>query len=215
MAKNKVLRSYSAKNGRPTGRFCDPCGHFIDRQRELRDSADDSGGVDGAGKCAFIASVAACVNGSPAQTLAKNTLRTGLLGSLDTLATYVDLTAANDPQKIVSSGFESKIMPPGRERVRHRAQRRFYPSRTRRRASLGLNCSWRIMRGVTSWNTRRAERCVVTLHSRMRRRGADGFDGGHDVFHPRDGDGFGQSGDGLVRRGAAHGDVSPWGRPSK
>jgi hypothetical protein len=55
---------------------------------------------------AFIASVAACLNGSQAQTLAKKTMRTGLLGSLDTLATYVDLTAANDPQKIVSSGFE-------------------------------------------------------------------------------------------------------------
>jgi hypothetical protein len=54
----------------------------------------------------FITSVAACLNGSPANTLAKNTLRAALLGSLDTLATYVDLTSANDAQKIVSAGFD-------------------------------------------------------------------------------------------------------------
>jgi hypothetical protein len=45
------------------------------------------------------------VNGTPAQTLAKNTLRTALIATLDQLATYVELTAANDAQKIISSGF--------------------------------------------------------------------------------------------------------------
>jgi hypothetical protein len=53
----------------------------------------------------FITSAAAALNGTPAQTLAKKTLHDGLIGSLDTLATYVELTANNDPQIIVSSGF--------------------------------------------------------------------------------------------------------------
>jgi hypothetical protein len=54
----------------------------------------------------FITSVAAAVNGTPAQTLAKKTLRAALIASLDTLTTYVELTANNDPQKILSSGFD-------------------------------------------------------------------------------------------------------------
>ncbi len=54
----------------------------------------------------FITLVAAAVNGTPAQTLAKNTLRGQLITSLDTLATYVELTANNDAQKILLSGFE-------------------------------------------------------------------------------------------------------------
>jgi hypothetical protein len=53
----------------------------------------------------FNTAVSACVNGTPANTLAKNTLRAALIATLDQLATYVELTANNDPQKIVSSGF--------------------------------------------------------------------------------------------------------------
>jgi hypothetical protein len=53
----------------------------------------------------FNTAVSACVNGTPANTLAKNTLRAALIATLDQLATYVELTANNDPQKIISSGF--------------------------------------------------------------------------------------------------------------
>lgn len=53
----------------------------------------------------FNAAVAACVNGTPAQTLDKNTKRDALIAALDQLASYVELTAANDPAKIISSGF--------------------------------------------------------------------------------------------------------------
>ncbi|HEY2329538.1 MAG TPA: hypothetical protein VGI63_06965 [Verrucomicrobiae bacterium] len=53
----------------------------------------------------FIASVAAAVNGTPANTLDKNTKRTALIALLDQLATYVELQSNNDPAKMLSSGF--------------------------------------------------------------------------------------------------------------
>ena len=54
---------------------------------------------------AFNTAVAACVNGTQAQTLDKKLKRAALIASLDQLASYVDLTAVNDAQKILSSGF--------------------------------------------------------------------------------------------------------------
>jgi hypothetical protein len=45
------------------------------------------------------------VNGTQADTMAKNTLRTALIATLDQQATYVELTANGDAQKIISSGF--------------------------------------------------------------------------------------------------------------
>jgi hypothetical protein len=53
----------------------------------------------------FNTAVSACVDGTQADTLTKNTLKTALIATLDQLANYVELTANNDPQKIVSSGF--------------------------------------------------------------------------------------------------------------
>ena len=53
----------------------------------------------------FNSAVAAAVHGTPANTLAKNTLRTALIALLDQEATYVELVANNDPAKILSSGF--------------------------------------------------------------------------------------------------------------
>jgi hypothetical protein len=54
---------------------------------------------------AFNTAVANAVNGTPAQTLDKNNKREALIGTLDQLAAYVELTANNDSAKIVSSGF--------------------------------------------------------------------------------------------------------------
>jgi hypothetical protein len=53
----------------------------------------------------FNTSVAACVNGTPLDTVNKLNLATALLALLNQLATYVELTANNDPAKILSSGF--------------------------------------------------------------------------------------------------------------
>ena len=53
----------------------------------------------------YLAAVAACVHGTPSDTLDKNTKRAALITTLDTIATYVELTANNDPAKILSAGF--------------------------------------------------------------------------------------------------------------
>jgi hypothetical protein len=53
----------------------------------------------------FNTAVAACLDGTSADTLAKKTLRAALIATLDLLANYVEFTANNDPQIIISSGF--------------------------------------------------------------------------------------------------------------
>lgn len=53
----------------------------------------------------FIAAAAASLHGTPSDTLNKKNLREALLVLLNQLATYVELTANNDPAKILSSGF--------------------------------------------------------------------------------------------------------------
>jgi hypothetical protein len=53
----------------------------------------------------FNTSAANALNGTPADTLDKNTKRAALIAALDQLATYVDLTANGDAAKIISSGF--------------------------------------------------------------------------------------------------------------
>jgi hypothetical protein len=54
----------------------------------------------------FNTAVATAMSGSIADTLNKNMLRTALINTLDTLATYVELTSNNDPVKLISSGFD-------------------------------------------------------------------------------------------------------------
>ena len=65
------------------------------------------------------------------------------------------------------------------------------------------------MRGATLWNSLPRGRPVQAgdVHERERC-GVDRIDVRDDVFHPSAGDGFGQPGDGVVRRGATHGDVN-------
>jgi hypothetical protein len=53
----------------------------------------------------FNVAVAASLNGTQADTLAKKVKREALIATLDQLASYVELTALNDAQKILSSGF--------------------------------------------------------------------------------------------------------------
>ena len=105
MAKNKVLRSYAAKSDGQLGDFALHVATSLTGNGSFTTPPMTPASLTAQAN-GFITSVAACVGGSPAQTLAKNTLRDQLIGSLDTLATYVDLTAANDAQKIVSAGFE-------------------------------------------------------------------------------------------------------------
>lgn len=53
----------------------------------------------------FSKSVAACVNGTPAQTADKNGKRASLIAVLNQVAAYVELTANNDVEKMLASGF--------------------------------------------------------------------------------------------------------------
>jgi hypothetical protein len=102
--KNHVLRDYSGKTDGQLGDFA------LHVATDLTGNANfttppvtPAALTTQAGN--FNTAVSACVNGTPAQTLTKNTLRAALVATLDQLATYVELTANNDPQKIVSSGF--------------------------------------------------------------------------------------------------------------
>ena len=49
--------------------------------------------------------MAASLHGTPSDTLDKNTKRTALINALDNIVTYVELTANNDPAKMLSAGF--------------------------------------------------------------------------------------------------------------
>jgi len=105
MAKNKVLRNYAAKSDGQLGDFALHVAASLTGNVNFTTPPITPANLTTQGN-GFSTSVAACVGGTPANTLAKKTLRDALIGSLDTLATYVDLTAANDAQIIVSAGFE-------------------------------------------------------------------------------------------------------------
>ena len=102
--KNHVLRDYSTKTDGQLGDFA------LHVATDLTGNANfttppvtPAALTTQAGN--FNTAVSACVNGTPTNTLTKNTLRAALIATLDLLATYVELTANNDPQKIISSGF--------------------------------------------------------------------------------------------------------------
>ena len=104
MAKNHIIRSY---NGLPDGQLGDFALHIatsLTGNGNFTTPPITTGALT-TQATAYNVSVAACVNGTPAQTLDKNTKRDALINTLDTLANYVELTANNDPQKIISSGF--------------------------------------------------------------------------------------------------------------
>jgi len=102
--KNHVLRDYSGKTDGQLGDFAlhvatDLTGNANFTTPPVTPAALTTQATG------FNTAVSACVNGTPAQTLTKNTLRAALIATLDQMAVYVELTANNDPQKIVSSGF--------------------------------------------------------------------------------------------------------------
>ncbi|HEY1717784.1 MAG TPA: hypothetical protein VGH42_05740 [Verrucomicrobiae bacterium] len=102
--KNHILRDYSTKTDGQLGDFAlhvatDLTGNANFTTPPVTPAALTTQATG------FNTAVSACVNGTPANTLTKNTLRAALVATLDQLATYVELTANNDPQKIISSGF--------------------------------------------------------------------------------------------------------------
>jgi hypothetical protein len=102
--KNHVLRDYSTKTDGQLGDFGLHIATTLTGNPNFLTPPAVLGSLQTMSNL-FNTAVAACVNGTPSQTLAKNTQRTGLIGTLDQLATYVELTANGDPQKILSSGF--------------------------------------------------------------------------------------------------------------
>jgi hypothetical protein len=53
----------------------------------------------------FLAAMAVCQDGTKQDTLHKNALRDALISQLDELAAYVEITAKNNAEVMVSSGF--------------------------------------------------------------------------------------------------------------
>src|SRR5207237_603645 len=56
----------------------------------------------------FIAKVSAALSGGSVNTAAKNNSREALLGMLRQLATYVQLKCNNNPELLLSSGFDAQ-----------------------------------------------------------------------------------------------------------
>lgn len=105
MAKNHVLRGYAQKMDGQLGDVAlhvatslNGNGNFI--TPPLTPAAITTQAT------ALNVAVAKAIHGTPADTLDKNTKRDALIAALDMLANYVELMAGNDPQKILSSGFE-------------------------------------------------------------------------------------------------------------
>ena len=102
--KNRVLRDYSGKTDGQLGDFAlhiatSMTGNVNFTTPPIAPAALTTQATG------FNASVANAVNGTPANTLDKNTKRAALIATLDQLAAYVELTANNDAAKIISSGF--------------------------------------------------------------------------------------------------------------
>jgi hypothetical protein len=102
--KNHVLRDYSTKTDGQLGDFALHVATSLTGNANFTTPPVTPAALT-TQATGFNTAVSACVNGTPAQTLTKNTLRAALVATLDQLAAYVELTANNDPQKIISSGF--------------------------------------------------------------------------------------------------------------
>ena len=101
--KNRVLRDYSSKTDGQLGDFGLHIATSLTGNANFATPPMPPAALTTQAN-GFNTSVAA-LNGTQANTITKNNLRTSLLGSLDQLATYVELTANGDAGKIVSSGF--------------------------------------------------------------------------------------------------------------
>jgi hypothetical protein len=101
--KNRVLRDYSSKTDGQLGDFGLHIATSLTGNANFTTPPMPPAALTTQAN-GFNTSVAA-LNGTQANTITKNNLRTSLLGSLDQLATYVELTANGDAGKIVSSGF--------------------------------------------------------------------------------------------------------------
>ncbi len=102
--KNHVLRDYSGKTDGQLGDFALHVATDLTGNANFTTPPVTPAALT-AQATGFNTAVSACVNGTPANTLTKNTLRAALVATLDQLAAYVELTANNDPEKIISSGF--------------------------------------------------------------------------------------------------------------
>ena len=104
MAKNKIIRSYHGLSDAQFGDFGLHIANALAGNATFPTPPTTAAALT-TQTDAYITAVAACLHGTPSDTLAKNTQRTALITTLDTLATYVELTANNDPAKILSAGF--------------------------------------------------------------------------------------------------------------
>lgn len=104
MAKYHLLRDYSRLMDAPLGDFALHVATMLTGNAKLPAPPVTPAVLTTAAN-GFIASIAACVDGNKQDTLTKNNLRNGLIGNLNDIANYVELTAKNDPQIMASSGY--------------------------------------------------------------------------------------------------------------
>jgi hypothetical protein len=104
MAKNKLLRNYTQKSDAQLGEYALHIATSLTGNANFATPPITSAALTTQAN-AFNTAVAACENGTPANTIDKNNKRGALLAVLDTLVTYVELQSNNDAAKLVSSGF--------------------------------------------------------------------------------------------------------------
>ncbi len=106
MAKNKLLRNYTQKSDPELGEFALHVATSLTGNANFT-TPPITGLVLTTQANGFITAVALVTNGgSQANTIDKVNKREALETALDTVATYVELTALNDAAKLVSSGFQ-------------------------------------------------------------------------------------------------------------
>ena len=102
--KNHVLRDYSGKQDGQLGDFALHVATSLTGNANFTTPPVTPAALTAQAN-GFNIAVSVCVDGTQADTLTKTTLRAALIATLDQMANYVEFTANNDPQKIVSSGF--------------------------------------------------------------------------------------------------------------
>ena len=103
--KNRILRDYSGKADAPVGDFALHVAASLNGNANFTTPPITSAALT-TQATAFNTSVGKAINGTPADTLDKNTKRVALITALDTLANYVELMAVNDAAKMISAGFD-------------------------------------------------------------------------------------------------------------
>ena len=104
MPKYSILRSYTQMPDAPLGDFSLHVATAMTGNANFTTPPVTPAALTTAAN-SYISSLATATNGTPLDTANKNALQTALIGLLDQLADYVELTSQNNQTKLLSSGF--------------------------------------------------------------------------------------------------------------